>query len=83
MKGGTRMRGTMLWFNETKDRGAIAAEDGEQVSVVRTAFVGAAPEGRCGGTPVEFTLVENGDGRTAHDVAIVEELAPRRARRRR
>jgi len=77
------MRGTMLWFNEDKHHGVITSEDGEKLTVRRSGFVVAAPEGSCGGTPVEFDVVDDAEGRRAESVRIVSELAQRRARRRR
>jgi cold shock CspA family protein len=77
------MRGTMLWFNGEKDLGVIEAEDGERLSVHGAGFApGAQPTGRCGGTPVAFSVVE-GDERKAVAVTLVTEVVPRRARRRR
>ena len=78
------MRGTMLWFNDEKDLGYITTADGSRVAVHASGFVtGAGPTGRCGGTVVEFGVAESADGEpTAHDVAFVPEVAPRRARRR-
>jgi len=32
------MRGTMLWFNEAKDLGALLTDDGERIDVLGTAF---------------------------------------------
>ena len=78
------MRGTMLYFNDEKDLGLIATEAGDRVPVQESDFVtGAGPTGRCGGTVVEFRLAVRGGEEVARDVTLVEELAPRRARRRR
>ncbi len=79
------MRGTMLWFNETKDVGVISTETGERLPVSGEHFADGArpPLGRVSGLPVEFRIVENGDGRQAEAVTFVTEDVPRRARRRR
>ena len=77
------MRGTMLWFNETKDLGVITTEDGERVDVHGPDFVdGERPVGRCAGVPVEFQVAENGEGHKAEAVRLVIAVDPRRARRR-
>ena len=77
------MRGAMLWFDEAKDYGFILTDDGERLYVDRAAFVdGAAPVGRCARRPVELRIEERGGTRTAVDVSLVREEAPRRARRR-
>jgi cold shock CspA family protein len=75
------MRGTMIYFNEEKDVGFIRTEDGARVQVVRGDFVGHAPVGRCSGLEVEFLLTES-DEPEAVEVSLIEEDAPRRARRR-
>ena len=80
---GSPTRGKMLWFNEEKHRGVIVADDGEQISVVRGAFIGTAPEGTVGGIAVEFRIADDGEGRRAEAVRILPEVSPRRARRRR
>jgi hypothetical protein len=73
------MTGTMFYFNEEKDVGAIKSDEGERLEVHRSGFVpGHAPVGRCSGLPVVFSLSEDG---LAVDVAMVEEANPRRARR--
>jgi hypothetical protein len=73
----------MLWFDEAKDYGFILTDDGERLYVDRAAFVdGAAPVGRCARRPVELRIEERGGTRTAVDVSLVREEAPRRARRR-
>jgi cold shock CspA family protein len=77
------MRGKMLWFNEDKDIGLIATEDGEQIDVHGADFTdGSRPVGRCAGLAVTFELGGNGS-RRAERVGLVEELDPRRARLRR
>lgn len=77
------MRGKMLWFNDAKDIGAICAEDGEHLTVHGGHFaLGAKPTGRCGGTVVDYRLVEDEMERRAVDVALVPEVAARRARQR-
>lgn len=77
------MRGTMLWFNEAEHHGMIEAEDGERLTVARSAFTVAAPEGRCSGLPVEFEIAGEGDQRRAESVSLVPPEAQRRARHRR
>jgi cold shock CspA family protein len=73
----------MIWFNEEKGLGFISTEEGERLHVGADAFApGAAPVGRCAGVVVEFNVVEADGERTAGDVVLVEEAAPRRARRR-
>jgi cold shock CspA family protein len=76
------MRGTMLWFNETKESGVITAETGERLAVRHDDFTAGPPEGRCSGRPVEFELTETADGLKAERVVLLPELNPRRARRR-
>ncbi len=74
-----RMNGTMFFFNEEKNVGAIKSDDGERLEVRRSGFVpGHAPVGRCSGLPVVFSLSEDG---LAVNVSVVEEVNPRRARR--
>jgi hypothetical protein len=75
----SRALGTMLWFNEAKDLGALQMALGERVEVLGTAFLpGEKPVGRCSGKPVEFETVEGAVTR----VAFVPEPNPRRARLR-
>jgi cold shock CspA family protein len=74
------MRGTMLWFNETKDLGALRTDDGDRIDVSGAAFLaGEKPLGRCAGKTVEFERGEAGIRR----LAFVPESNPRRARLRR
>ncbi len=76
----TRVPGTMLWFNEAKDLGALRMALGERVDVPGMAFLpGEKPVGRCAGKAVEFETFEGAVTR----VAFVPEVSPRRARRRR
>ena len=71
------MRGTMLWFNEAKDLGALRTDDGVRIELPGTAFRrGEKPVGRCAGRLVEFERREGGLGA----VAFVPEVRPRRAR---
>jgi cold shock CspA family protein len=73
----------MLWFNEAKHCGFILSDEGERLYVDRAGFVGGvAPIGRCAGLPVELRIEEREGKRTAVDVSLVQEEAPRRARRR-
>jgi hypothetical protein len=75
-----RIRGTMLWFNEAKDLGALRTDDGERIEMPGTAFAaGEKPVGRCAGKVVEF---DSRDG-VISGLAFVPELSPRRARMRR
>jgi cold shock CspA family protein len=77
------MRGTMLWFNQEKNHGFISTEEGERLYVHSEGFEqGQKPESPCAGTPVDFQVYGNGDGRKAVGVTLVEQIAPRRARRR-
>jgi cold shock CspA family protein len=76
------MRGTMIYFNEEKHVGFIRTDEGDRVQVVRNDFLEEAPVGRCAGRVVEFRLTEGGEP-IAVEVALVEDAAPRRARRRR
>jgi cold shock CspA family protein len=79
----SRMRGTMLWFNEDKDHGYISTVEGERLYVAGTGFTdGGPPKGRCAGLPVEFLIVDSGEAREAGECALVEDAAPARARRR-
>ena len=77
------MRGRMLWFNAEKNRGQIDADDGERLDVDRSGFAnGAAPVGRCAGTPVTFAVADGDERRIAREVTVVPEVEQRRARRR-
>ena len=79
---GHGMRGTMLWFNGDKDVGLIEAADGERLPVRGDDFTsGIRPESRCGGTSVQFAVVD-GEERHAAGVSVVPEVVPRRARLR-
>ena len=74
-----RMRGTMLWFNSTKDLGALQTAEGERMHVPGEAFgPGERPVGRCAGREIEF----ESRGGDVSGVAFVPELSPRRARAR-
>ena len=76
------MRGTMLWFDETKDFGFISTEEGERIYVHRSGFqAGEAPVGRCAGRPVELTATDDGAQRVAVEVSMVPDELNRRARR--
>ena len=77
------MRGTMLWFNETKDYGFISTEEGERRLVDGSGFSpGEKPVGRCAGKPVVFEVAEAEDERKAVGVRLVTNVDPPRARRR-
>jgi hypothetical protein len=75
-----RTRGTMLWFNEVKDLGALRTDDGERLDVPGTAFApGEKPVGGCAGKAIEF----DARGGVISGLAFLPELSPRRARMRR
>jgi hypothetical protein len=77
------MRGTMLWFNEAKDRGFILTDEGERLAVLGDGFAdGMKPKGRCAQAPVSFEVAEREGVRSAEAVVFVAEGNPRRARRR-
>ena len=79
----TQMRGTMLWFNESKDEGFILTDEGERLAVVGDGFAdGARPKGRCAQAAVSFEVAERDGVRSAQAVVFVTEGNPRRARRR-
>jgi hypothetical protein len=70
----------MLWFNETKDLGALRTDDGDRIDVPGSAFLpGEKPLGRCAGKAVEFEWLDGGVGA----LAFVPDSNPRRARPRR
>jgi cold shock CspA family protein len=76
----------MAWFNEVKGHGYIWTEAGERLFVSTQGFAGGnAPIGRCAGLVVDFDVAPGADGRgrQAVESVIVEEEAPRRARRHR
>jgi hypothetical protein len=74
------VRGTLLWFNEAKDLGALRTDDGDRIGIPGAAFLpGEKPLGRCAGKAVEFEWLEGG----VSALALVPELTPRRARLRR
>lgn len=75
-------RGEMLWFNEEKGHGYIATDAGERLYVDAAGFADSHPVGPCAGLVVEFEVDEGPDGRFARGARLVEEAAPRRARRR-
>ena len=73
----------MLWFNEVKDHGYISTEEGERLYVEGSDFAGGdRPKGRCAGLAVSFRVSANGGPRKAEEVALVDSIAPPRARRR-
>jgi hypothetical protein len=74
-----RRRGTMLWFNEDKDLGALRTDEGERLEVLGAAFgCGEKPIGRCAGRTIEF----ESDAGAVTRIAFVPEPSPRRARMR-
>jgi cold shock CspA family protein len=72
----------MIWFNDEKGAGFISTEEGERLSVSGDAFASGPPEGKCSGLAVEFQVAEVAGERRAENVTVVEDAAPRRARRR-
>ena len=73
----------MLWFHEAKHYGFILTDEGERLYVDRAGFVNsAAPVGRCAGLPVELSVGVRDGERFAVGVSLIQEEAPRRARRR-
>jgi hypothetical protein len=76
----TRVRGTMLWFNEEKNVGALRTHEGDRMDVNGDSFLaGEKPLGRCAGRAVEFERAEAGVSR----LAFVPDSNPPRARLRR
>jgi cold shock CspA family protein len=77
------MRGTMLWFNEDKDHGFISTDEGERLLVNGSDFEGGVRlHGPCAGLEVEFLVANDVTGRHATGVKLVQQINPRRARRR-
>jgi hypothetical protein len=77
------MNGKMLWFNEAKDSGLVATDDGERLPVLGSGFAGGMrPERRCSQSPVVFDVCEIDGRRWAENVVFVEAVTPRRARLR-
>jgi hypothetical protein len=73
-------RGTMLWFNEVKDLGALQTDDGIRIEVPGEAFSnGERPRGRCAGLEIEFQVLTD----QISGIAFVPVVPPRRARMRR
>jgi hypothetical protein len=78
--GASRVRGTMLWFNQAKGVGALRTQEGDRVDLSEAAFLaGEEPLGRCAGRVVEFDRAEAGVSR----ITFLTESTPRRARLRR
>jgi hypothetical protein len=76
------MLGKMLWFNETRDVGCILTDDNDRVPVLGSAFAGGVkPKGRCARAQVVFEVRERAGEKRAENVAFVQEVSPRRARR--
>jgi hypothetical protein len=76
----TRVRGTMLWFNDEKNLGALLSDVGDRIDVPGAAFLpGEKPLGRCAGRAVEFEWLDGG----VNALRFVQDLNPRRARLRR
>lgn len=78
----TKPRGKLLWFNEEKGHGFIETDEGERLYVDGAGFADSPPVGPCAGRVVEFDVADGDDGRHASDTRVVEEIPPRRARRR-
>ncbi len=76
-----KLRGELVWFNEAEDHGVLQSETGERIEFRGDAFVCERPQGRVGGTLVEFRLDESGS--TAREVVLIAEDTAGRARRRR
>lgn len=77
------LRGTMLWFNEAKDRGLILTEEGERLPVSGSGFAGGMrPKGRCARAVVAYEVRENGGDPEAHGIVLVPDESSLRARRR-
>jgi hypothetical protein len=76
----TMGRGTMLWFNEVKDLGALRTDDGTRIEVPGEAFsAGEKPHGRCAGLEVEFQVLTD----QISEIVFVPVVPARRARMRR
>jgi hypothetical protein len=75
----SRGRGTMLWFNEVKDLGALRTDEGTRIEVPGEAFsAGEKPRGRCAGLEIEFQVLSS----EISGISFVPVVAPRRARKR-
>jgi cold shock CspA family protein len=76
------VRGKMLWFNEEKDHGYISTGEGERLYIPGSGFAeGKRLQGRCAGLEVEFEIALRDGEREATECSLVNEDAPRRARR--
>lgn len=76
------MRGTLLWFSDTKDQGMLTTEDGDRIPVPGHAFCGDRGEaGRRRGLPVRYELASNGSEPSVASVSLLPSVEPRRARR--
>jgi hypothetical protein len=72
--------GTMLWFNEVKDLGALRTDDGIRIEVPGEAFSdGEKPRGRCAGLEIEFQVLTD----QISGITFVPVVPARRARMRR
>jgi len=70
---GTRMQGTVLWFNDAKGFGFIQPEDGSQDCFVHHSDIQAQGfRSLSEGEKVEFERVENPKGPAAENVTKVE-----------
>jgi len=76
------VRGKMLWFNEEKDHGYISTGEGERLYIPGSGFAeGKRLKGRCAGLEVDFEIAMHDGEREATECSLVEQDAPRRARR--
>jgi cold shock protein len=66
--GGTGLRGTVKWFNNTKGYGFIGRDDGPDVFVHYSAIVGEGYRTLQEGDPVEFEIVQGPKGPQAANV---------------
>jgi cold shock CspA family protein len=78
------VRGQMIWFNRDKQHGFIRTEGGERLLVEESGFEpGNVLPDRCGGTPLAFERHSPMGGvPRAVRVSVIDEIPPRRARRR-
>jgi cold shock CspA family protein len=73
----------MIWFNAEKGHGFIRTEEDERLIVHEDGFSdGEIPVGRCAGTDVSFDRETVEGEPRAVNVAAVQAVAARRARRR-
>ena len=68
MGGGTAVRGTVKWFNNSKGYGFIGRDDGPDVFVHYSAITGDGYRTLQEGDPVEFEIVQGPKGPQAANV---------------